>query len=211
MRKYRQQFSVQSSQERLERLIEERLNPAADTSIIDTKIWDLFGETWTVMFTDLSGFSRHVEEFGIIHFLQIIHESDRLFLPIIDNYEGIFLKKDGDSLMVIFRNPDKAIHCSIEMQCRSIEYNKNRPPEEQILVCVGLGYGEMLRIDQDVYGKEVNSAAKLGEDTANAGEILVTEAIVKICKDNHSFTKLKEIPGIGNAFSLRYKKSIKHD
>jgi hypothetical protein len=51
--------------ERLGSLIEERLKPGADKKAIDARIWDIFGETWSVLFTDLSGFSRHVAEFGI--------------------------------------------------------------------------------------------------------------------------------------------------
>ena len=39
----------------------------ADLARIDQRIWDLFGEEWAVMFTDLAGFSRQVEAFGIIH------------------------------------------------------------------------------------------------------------------------------------------------
>ena len=38
----------------------------------------------------------------------------------------------------------------------------------------------MLRIgDLDVWGREVNAASKLGEDTARAGEILLTKAAVE--------------------------------
>ena len=47
-----------------------------------------------------------------------------------------------------------------------------------MLLCVGIGYGRVLRIgDRDVFGQEVNAASKLGEDLATAGEILVTEAV----------------------------------
>ncbi|MBW4493754.1 MAG: hypothetical protein KME26_11840 [Oscillatoria princeps RMCB-10] len=46
---------------RLEKLMAERLKPGANKEEIDARIWDLFGETWAVMFTDLSGFSRAVE------------------------------------------------------------------------------------------------------------------------------------------------------
>jgi hypothetical protein len=55
-------------EEKLWRLIELRAQPNADTAAIDRRIWDLFGERWAVMFTDLSGFSRRVAEFGITHF-----------------------------------------------------------------------------------------------------------------------------------------------
>ena len=109
-----------ASEERLEKLLLERLRPGVDQAEIDARIWDLFGETWAVMFTDLAGFSRRVREFGIIHFLQVIQESQRLLIPCIEHYDGILLKTDGDSLMVIFRNVRKAIECALAMH-RTVE------------------------------------------------------------------------------------------
>src|SRR5262245_17649842 len=97
------QVGSSASEDRLEKLIEERLKPGANKEAIDGRIWDLFGETWAVMFTDLSGFSRHVAEFGIIHFLQVIYEAQRLLVPSIDRHDGILLKMEGDSMLVIFR------------------------------------------------------------------------------------------------------------
>lgn len=175
---YKRMIKAGASEDRLEKLIQERLKPGADKEIIDRRIWDLFGEEWAVMFTDLSGFSRGVAKFGIIHFLQTIQESERLLLPIIDDYDGILLKIEGDSLMAIYRKPEKALACSFAMQAELVKYNVNRSAEEQILLCVGLGFGRMLRIgDADVFGEEVNAASKLGEDIAKAGEILITEAL----------------------------------
>ena len=69
---------VGGSEERLWQLIEERTRTGADTETLDRRIWDLFGETWAIVFTDLAGFSRKVEEFGIIHFLQVIHMARRV-------------------------------------------------------------------------------------------------------------------------------------
>lgn len=196
------------SEERLQRLIQERLAPGADKARIDQRIWDLFGEDWCVMFTDLSGFSRQVAEFGIIHFLQVIHESERLLIPVIEDYEGILLKVEGDSFLVIFRNPQKALRCSIGLQQLLGQYNQDRIPEEQILLCVGLGYGRMLRIgDSDVFGAEVNSASKLGEDLAKAGEILVTGSFKKQCGDlvEVQYEPIAHPPaGTDSAYSVRY-------
>jgi len=198
-----------ASEDRLERLIEERLKPGADKEKIDGRIWDLFGEIWCVMFTDLSGFSRGVAKFGIIHFLQTIYESQRLLVPIIEDHDGILLKTEGDSFMVIFRNVQKGIQCAIAMQRVLQQYNKTRSDEEQVLLCVGLGYGRVLRIgDSDVYGAEVNAASKLGEDTAEAWEILVTEG-VRVAAGSVSdttFEKLDEAPpGADGAYRLTYQ------
>ena len=169
-----------ASADRLEKLIEERLQPGADKEKIDRRIWRLFGETWAVMYTDLAGFSRNVAEFGIIHFLQTIYESHRLLVPIIERENGILLKTEGDSLIVMFRNVNDALRAGLAMQARTQEHNQARIDTEKVLLCMGIGCGEVLRIgDADIFGAEVNAASKLGEDVAQAGDILLTGAAVR--------------------------------
>ena len=166
---------LKGSETRLWSMIEERSLPGADRARIDERIWDLFGEDWAIMFTDLSGFSRRVAEFGIIHFLQIIFEHKRLLLPIVASHDGILVKIEADSFLIIFRRATTALRCAIEMQQACQKLNVGRKAEEQVLLCLGIGYGRIIRIgDVDVYGREVNAASKLGEDTAKPDEILVT-------------------------------------
>ena len=168
---------LKASQSRLWKLIEERCRPGADTAAIDKRIWDLFGEDWAIMFTDLSGFSRRVSEFGVVHFLQVIYEQRKLLLPIVEGFDGLLLKEEGDSFMIMFRTAERAVACGIAMQNACSNVNERRKPEEQILLCLGIGYGRVLRIgDSDVWGREVNGASKLGEDTAKPYEILLTSA-----------------------------------
>lgn len=170
---------LKGSEVRLWTLIEERCaaTDPAEVSRIDQRIWDLFGDEWAVLFTDLSGFSRQVAAFGIIHFLQIIFEQKRLLLPLAARNDGILIKVEADSFVMIFKRASSALRCAIEMQHACQEYNAGRKPEEAVLLCVGIGFGRILRIgDSDVYGQEVNAASKLGEDTAKANEILVTAA-----------------------------------
>src|SRR5437868_13685807 len=107
---------VKGSGARLWALVDERTHPGANKEAIDRRIWDLFGEEWSVMFTDLSGFSRGVAQFGIVHFLQIIHESMRLLTPCIEAHDGILLKVEADSLMVLFRRPERGLDCAVAMQ-----------------------------------------------------------------------------------------------
>lgn len=197
-----------ASQDRLERLIEERLKPNADKNAVDARIWSLFGENWAVMFTDLAGFSRRVAEFGIIHFLQTIYESQRILIPVIEEHSGILLKIEGDSMLVIFRNVDEAISCAVHMQQCCADYNGGRQDAEKVLLCIGLGYGQLLRIgDADVYGAEVNAAAKLGEDAARANEVLVTGAVREAAKHQSTFRfePIDAVPaGATAAFRMHY-------
>ena len=161
------------------------------------------------MYTDLAGFSRQVAEFGIIHFLQTIYESQKLFVPCIDRYDGILLKVEADSMLVIFRNVRKAIDCAVRMQQRVKAYNKDKEDTEKILLGVGLGFGQVLHIgDEDVFGAEVNAASKLGEDTAKAWDILVTSAVRDAAMDlpHVTFTHIGDIPpGASGAYKMHYK------
>lgn len=200
-----------ASYSRLDKLIAERLQPGADKADVDTRIWELFGEEWAILFTDLAGFSRRVAEFGIVHFLQTIYESERLFVPVIEQHGGILLKVEGDSMLVIFRNVERAMQCVIGMQHTASSYNRGREESECVLLCAGLGFGRVLRIgDSDVFGAEVNAASKLGEDSAEAGEILVTgavrEQILKVGSGTYSFELLPQAPpGAAEAYRLVYE------
>jgi len=203
---FNKSIELTASEERLEKLINLRIAPNAEKAAIDERIWNLFGERWAVMFTDLAGFSRGVASFGIVHFLQIIQESQRILIPIIDDHDGILLKTEGDSFLIIFRSVQKAVDCAIAMQQCVIKYSTHLEETEQIHLCVGIGYGDMLRIgDRDVYGSEVNVAAKLGEDIAKAGEILVSNDVAQALSGNRTTTPISDVPaGTNNAFKLHY-------
>lgn len=195
-------------QQRLNKLLAERAGKGSDKAAIDGQIWELFGEQWAVMFTDLAGFSRHVAEFGIIHFLQVIYESFRVYIPLIEQHGGTLLKVEGDSMMVLFRKPAPAARCAIAMQHASREYNKKRPDAEKLLLSIGLGWGRMLKFgDQDVYGQEVNVACKLGEDLGTHWSVSCSEAFYQALKDDaeHKFEALSTVPaGSPGAWKLVY-------
>ena len=197
----------QSAEDRLNKLLLVRLHQGSDRERIDEMIWDLFGETWAVMFTDLVGFSRSVQRFGIIYFLQLIIESERLFGPIVERHAGYRLKKEGDSLLIIFRKPAKALAAALAMQQACKEYNTTRKDEEKLFLSLGLGYGQVLKIGlADVFGFEVNAASKLGEDTGTAGDILVTKSFYEQIADPGRFAQLPDIaPWVGGAYRLLYE------
>lgn len=170
--------------EELAQLLTQRSAPGADRLQIDKAIDARFGQNQAVMFTDLVGFSRQVEAFGILHFLQLIHESEKLFVPLIAANQGSCLKHEGDSLLAVFDTPADALACAREMVAATNALNPKRAPEERIEVCIGLGYGRVLRVgSHEVWGLEVNAASKLGEELAQGGEILMTEDFSRAVPD----------------------------
>jgi class 3 adenylate cyclase len=204
---------LKTSQERLWTLMRARAAASSkgDIEAVDRRVWDLFGETWCVMFTDLTGFSRQVEAFGILHFLQHIWEHVVLLEPIIVENDGILVKQEADSLVVLFRQPAQGLRCARAMQQAVAATNVGRSRETEVLLCVGLGFGQLLKIgDEDVYGAEVNAASKLGEDTAKANEILVTGAFKDALGETAgvSFAELTEnIPGARRSYRATFSAS----
>jgi class 3 adenylate cyclase len=169
--------NLKANEERFWEMIAERRRSHDQRAVFDRRIWDLYGEERTIMFTDLSGFSRRVAAFGIIEFLELILEQRELFVPIIAEHDGVLIKEEADSMMIVFRRPAAGLDCARAMQAACDAVNVGRPPENEILLCLGLGHGPILRIgDVDVYGEQVNWASKLGEDVARAHETLVTAA-----------------------------------
>jgi adenylate cyclase len=168
---------LKTTDERFWSLIAERAKAGDDTAILDERIWDLYGAEWSVMFTDLAGFSRRVEAFGILEFLELILEQRETLLPVAAEHDGVLIKEEADSMLLLFRRPARALACARAMHARSAELNRGRNPEHELLLCVGLGHGKILRIgDHEVFGAEVNAASKLGEDVARAHQTLVTAA-----------------------------------
>jgi adenylate cyclase len=200
--------TLQATEARLWKLIEQRTQAGADVQEIDERIWSLFGEEWSIMATDLSGFSRHAAEFGVVHFLQVIWEHKKIVFPIVEAHDGVLLKADADSLLLLFRKPDVALRCAIAMQHACRQLSARRLPAERVLLCVGIGYGRILRVgESEAYGAEVNAASKLGEDIAGPSEILVTASLAERITERRglSFEPIDvEVPGCESAFRVGY-------
>lgn len=141
----------------------------------EARLWEIYGRHCAVFVSDLSGFSRLTEKYSIVHFLAMIHQCRRLLRPVITSHGGQLIKTAADNIYAIFDTVPHAIDASIEMQRTLVGHNEGRHPDWQIGLCVGIGFGKILVIeDQDFYGHELNLSFKLGEDIAEPGEILVT-------------------------------------
>lgn len=146
---------------------------------IDTEIRKQFEKKVAVMVLDMSGFSRLVQRHGIIHYLAMIRRMRRVVAPAIARNHGVVIKFEADNCFAVFTKPDDALTASMEINHDLEVANLATPDESDVHVCIGLGYGPVLLACDDMYGNELNLASKLGEDVAEKGEILFTEAIKK--------------------------------
>lgn len=183
------------SRNALSALLDERLRPGADLDDIDRRIQERFLERWCVVFTDMSGFSRRAARDGIIPFLALMHQMNRIVAPIVDRHSGLLLKVIADSHMILFRDARKGLEACIEIQQALRRHNDAITEADRIYLGCGIGFGDVLKLgDDDVYGVEVNFAAKLGEDLAGPYQIFLTPGARKAI-GRAAGVKIRQVPG----------------
>ena len=144
---------------------------------IDAEINANFRQTHAILVMDMSGFSRTTVRYGIIHFLAMIHRMHAIVYPVIAEYGGTVVKEEADNIFAVFPDVKSAVKAAINSLKHTGAVNTTLPPEMDIYLCIGIGYGEVLMLEgEDMYGSEFNLASKLGEDLAEQGEILLTSA-----------------------------------
>jgi len=143
---------------------------------IEKTLWDTFGEEQAVFVLDMSGFTRLTRKFGIIHYLSMVRRMQLTSGPIVQSYDGYMLKYDADNCFALFPNPLGAVNAAIAMQHAFDAANILTPDDLDIRIACGIDYGKILVVgNEDCFGDAVNRASKLGEDIAEAGDILVTK------------------------------------
>lgn len=138
-----------------------------------------------VVFTDTADFTAITARYGILHFLMMFDRGVRLLGPAIERHQGRIVKAEGDSL--ILRFPDVASACAgvRAAHARLQRANRARSRSEALRFSFGVGYGDLLDVDGDVFGLEVNLASKLGEDFGRAGQCLLTPAAAEALPREH--------------------------
>jgi class 3 adenylate cyclase len=133
-----------------------------------------------VVFTDTADFTARTARDGILHFLMVFERLVRAARPAVRRCGGELVKVEADSLLLRFDEPIAA--------CRGVSWldavvrrtNRGRPENERLRFSYGIGYGDVLDLEDDMFGLEVNMASKLGEDLAKPGEVLLTPAAAAV-------------------------------
>lgn len=143
---------------------------------LDARGLGVLARPLAIVYTDTDDFTHRAARDGILHFLMCFDRALRVVRPGIARNGGRVVKVEADSLMLAF--PDVAAACrgvdAMEQGLRRV--NRGRPTNEQLAFSYGIGFGQVLELEDDVFGLEVNLASKLGEDLARPGEVLLTRA-----------------------------------
>jgi len=129
-----------------------------------------------IVFTDTADFTARTARDGILHFLMIFNRLVEDSVPVLREVRGRIVKVEADSLLLDFPGADDACRGVIALERLLRRTNKGRPVNERLQFCYGIGFGEVLDLERDMFGLEVNLASKIGEDMARPGEALLTPA-----------------------------------
>ena len=127
-----------------------------------------------IVFTDTADFTLRTAQDGILHFLMVFERVAEEAAEVVRRTGGDLVKAEGDSLLIRYDDVDAACRGVAELEAALARLNRGQPLNEQLHFSYGIGYGDVLDLDHDMFGLEVNIASKLGEDLAEPGEALLT-------------------------------------
>jgi len=179
-----------------------RLRTRKNAERIDARIERRSVQELAVLMCDSSGFSRKTNEYGILQFLATMTYCYDRLIPVIRKRRGIVLSHDADNLLAVFDDAVDAVAASADVHRWLRRYNSGKHESERYNVCIGIHFGKLLRLKNNVFGGTVNVAAKIGEDLAEKDEILVTKEVADRVKKRFRADYARSTPLGGRTVEL---------
>lgn len=121
-----------------------------------------------IMFTDIVGYTALMgeDEQGAFTLLE---KSRQIQKPLIESFNGLWLKELGDGVLASFPSASDAVYCAraIQQACRD---------EPRLRLRIGIHLGDVVFEGHDVFGDGVNIAARL-QALAPIGGIWISEPV----------------------------------
>jgi len=101
---------------------------------------------------------------------------DRIVREVLPSHGGRLVKRLGDGMLIEFPSVPPAVKAAFAIQQTCHAANSGVPQERQMLLRMGAQVGELIADEHDVYGREVNLAARL-TSLAGPGELVVSAGV----------------------------------
>lgn len=128
-----------------------------------------------IMFTDIHGYSR-LMSLDETRALQLLSQHDAIVEGVVRSHGGQVLKKMGDAVFAAFDSALAALECAIAIQGDLKKHNDAAGRADRIIIRIGLHLGDVVLRENDLFGEDVNVAARL-EPLAEPGGICISEAL----------------------------------
>jgi class 3 adenylate cyclase len=125
--------------------------------------------------TDVKGYSRLMgeDEAATIHTLTAYRE---VMATLIQQHRGRVVDSPGDNLLAEFTSVVEAVQCAVAIQHELHARNAELPPQRRMEFRIGINLGDVIAVDERLYGDSVNIAARL-EGLAEAGGICISGTV----------------------------------
>ena len=129
-----------------------------------------------ILFADAVGSSRLMgrDESGTV--ARLLEHLNQRLAPAAARRGGRVVRLKGDGGLVEFASAVDALGAAIDFQQAMVEANRDQPDEKAIVFRIGLHLGDVIVDGDDIYGDDVNVAARL-EAEAPPGGIVVSRAV----------------------------------
>ena len=131
-----------------------------------------------IMFTDIVGYTALMGRDEQKAF-ELLEKNRQIQKPIIEHYNGKWIKELGDGVMASFNTVSDAVAAAIKIQqiCNAAKKFQLR---------IGIHLGEVVFEDNDVFGDGVNIASRL-QAIANPGSIFISESVYNSISNKKEF------------------------
>jgi class 3 adenylate cyclase len=152
-----------------------QLQPTKDKAKqVDEMMKKRFNKDRAVLIIQMHEEGKLASEMGMIEFIGLVMQMKTLCGSIVDSWHGQRIRSVDSKVIAqifaLFDSGSDAIYAAVH----ALHACRNLPCK----MAAGIGYSEVLDLDAcNAFGDGVNMAFKLGEDTAEAGEILFTNNI----------------------------------
>jgi TolB-like protein/Tfp pilus assembly protein PilF len=128
-----------------------------------------------IMFTDMVGFTALAQRDETLA-MQLLDEQRKVIRTCLAEYKGREIETIGDAFFVEFASSLDAVNCAVAIQSALKEWNEQHPPENRVLIRIGIHLGDVLHRGKEVSGDAVNIASRI-ESMAPPGGVCVTASV----------------------------------
>ena len=150
-----------------------------------------------IVFTDIVGFTKLTAKDQTLASELLTKQRD-LLKPIVEEHGGKWIKEMGDGLLLIFDTVTEAVEGCIKIQ----ETTKSI---DDLNLRIGIHQGEILMLDNDVIGDDVNVAARIEPFSAPGGIAISGKVYDAIVREMHYQTKYigkPKLKGVGQEVTV---------
>jgi class 3 adenylate cyclase len=168
------------------------------------------GGTLTIVFSDIENSTSRSAELGDAAWMEVLSVHNAIIRRQVARFRGKEVKSQGDGFMLVFASARAAVDAMVETQ-RALQSWARSQPTSAVRVRVGIHIGEVIRVEDDFFGKHVIVAARVA-NAARGGEILVSALVREIVDARGDLTfdeprtvGLKGLPGDWPVHPVRWR------